>query len=121
VKSQSRAPQMTARAGFAVSGIDLPPDGSVERTGTRRRISGGRADRSFRAAVKFGRPAPTAHLSMYTWQEMALWAIESNRHLDVCSLCALPLSAKYDFIERYCGFNCVSRHGHMLKISPFLP
>jgi hypothetical protein len=51
----------------------------------------------------------------------ALWAIESNRHLDVCSLCALSLCAKYDFIERYSGFNCVSRHGHMLKISPFLP
>jgi hypothetical protein len=54
-------------------------------------------------------------------QEMALLAIESNRRLDVCSRCALPLSAKYDFIERYSGFSCVSRHGHMLKISPFLP
>ena len=32
---------------------------------------------------------PAAHLSVYTWQELALWAIESNRHLDVCSLCAL--------------------------------
>jgi hypothetical protein len=34
---------------------------------------------------------------------------------------ALPLGAKYDFIDRYSGFNCVSRHGHTLEISPFLP
>jgi hypothetical protein len=55
------------------------------------------------------------------WQEIELLAIKSNRRLDVCSRCALPLSAKYDFIERYSGFNCVSRHGHTLEISPFLP
>ena len=61
MKSESRAPQMTVRAGFAVSGIDL--HGMVP---SNRRIlevdSGGRADRSFRAAVKFGRPELPQHI-----------------------------------------------------------
>jgi hypothetical protein len=58
---------------------------------------------------------------VYTWQELALWAIESNRHLDVCSLCALSPCVKYDFIERYSGFNYVSRHEYTLEISRCLP
>jgi hypothetical protein len=108
------------QGGLCGSGIDLPRDGSVEQTDTRSR-SGGRVDRSFRAAVKFGRPELPQHICPCTLQEITLLAIDSNRQVDGSSLCALSPCAKYDFIERYSGFNCVSRHGHTLEISPFLP
>jgi hypothetical protein len=49
-------------------------------------------------------------MSVYILRELALWTIDSNRYLDVCSLCALWPCTKYGFIERYSGFNCVSRY-----------
>jgi hypothetical protein len=71
VKSQSRAPQMTARAGFAVSGTShgmVPSNRRALEVDLRRTggpiVQGG-------GEVWQARP-PAAHLSVYSWQELAL-------------------------------------------------